>query len=161
MNRTWSTVAVLGAFLALAFATATCAARDDEKDKTKNEKPKNAPTLDDRTATVTETVNGEEKKKTIDLKYSLKVKGYFDKHGFHMEEVEAGGPAARLSNDAGQMAQMEKGDIIVEVEGKPVTSPESYAKAINGAADHTKIKVKVQDVNSGDKADFVAEAAKR
>ncbi len=130
----------------------------DSAKKGDAEKSTTPPTLDDRTATVTETVGGKEKKTKIDLKYCLKVKGFFDDKGFHIEEVEAGGPATQLS---GGMAMMEKGDIIVEVEGKPVKSPQDYAKAMNGAADHTKVKLKIRDVNTGNDQEFEADAAKR
>src|SRR5207302_2025141 len=61
--------------VALLCAVALAAAADDKKPKVK---PKNAPTLDDRTATLTETVDGQKKESKIDLKYSLKVDGYFD-----------------------------------------------------------------------------------
>jgi C-terminal processing protease CtpA/Prc len=127
---------------------------DKKEDAAKSKAPQN---LDDATATVTQTVDGKEKKTKITLKYCLKVKGFFDDKGFHIEEVEQGGPATQLSGGAA----MEKGDIIVEVEGKPVRSPEEYAKAINGAADHTKLKLKVRDVNTGNDQDFETAADKR
>jgi S1-C subfamily serine protease len=139
--------------LLVGLATVSLAALDDNKEK---EKPKNAPTLDDRTAMLTETVDGKEKKTKLDLKYCLKVTGYFDKDGFNIEEVEPGGPAAQLSGGA---AMMEKGDIIVEVEGKKIKSAQDYVKAINGAEDHTKIKIKVRDVRTGNDQDFEVGAA--
>jgi S1-C subfamily serine protease len=133
------------------------AARDD------NDKPKDAATFDDKAATLTQTVDGKEKKKEIDLKYALKVKGYFDKNGFKMEEVEVDGPATHLAMEAGGEgnAMLEKGDIIVEIDDKPVKSAEDYAKAMNGVADHSKTKIKVKDINSGENQTFYADAAKR
>jgi hypothetical protein len=159
--------------LLLGLAAVAQAAADDNKEK---EKPKNAPTLDDRSAMLTETVDGKETagagpsrsgcqgrggcgttgKTKLDLKYSLKVVGYFDKDGFNIEEVEPGGPAAQLS---GGIAMMEKGDIIVEVDGKKIKSAQDYVKAINGAADHTKIAIKVRDVRTGNDQDFEVDAA--
>jgi ribosomal protein S6E (S10) len=160
MRRLQTFVVVLAATLLLgqgASLVVGSAARDVK------EKPKDAATFDDNKATLTQTVDGKEKKKDIDLKYALKVKGYFDKDGFNMEEVEAGGPAAQLAVVAGGEgnAMLEKGDIILEVDDKPIKSVEDYAKAMNGAADHSKTKVKVKDVNSGEHQTFYADAAKR
>jgi S1-C subfamily serine protease len=76
-------------------------------------------------------------------------------------EVDPDGPAARLLDDGGnQVARMEKGDILVEVDGKPVQSAKDYAKAMNGAADHDKIKLKIKDVNTGNDQVFYAAASK-
>jgi len=153
-------MAVLAAALLLGqganFVTGS-AARDDK------EKPKDAATFDDNKATLTETVDGKEKKKEIDLKYALKVKGYFSKDGFNMEEVEADGPATHLAMEAGAEGNvmLEKGDIILEIDDKPIKTVEDYAKAMNGAADHSKTKIKVKDVNSGEHQTFYADAAKR
>jgi S1-C subfamily serine protease len=134
------------------------AARTSAEEK---DKPKDAATLDDRTATVTQTVDGKQKESKVDLKYSLKVKGYFAKDGYHIEEVDDDGPAATLSDDNGNMAKLEKGDIIVTVDGKAVKSADDYVKAMNGAADHAKTKIKVKDVNTGNDQEFYANAAKR
>jgi S1-C subfamily serine protease len=131
---------------------AAALARADEK-----EKPKDAPTLDDAKATL-EKPDG--KKDKVDLKYALKVKGYFDKDGFHIEEVEQGGPGARLDDGNGNNASMEKGDVITEVDGKPVKSVKDYVKAMNGAADHTKTKLKIKDVNTGNEVEYFADAEK-
>jgi hypothetical protein len=145
--------AVFFGFAALAFARA-----DDDK----KEKPKGAPTLDDRTGTLTTTVEGKEKESKVDLKYSLKVKGYFANDGFHIEEVDEDGPAGHLGGpDGSQNVRMEAGDIIAEIEGKKIKSADDYVKAMNSAADHAKTKLKVRDVNSGDYAALVADAAKR
>jgi S1-C subfamily serine protease len=141
---------------ALVCLAAVAAARADEK-----EKPKDAPTLDDATAMLVETAGGKEKKTKIDLKYSLKVKGYFDKDGFNIEEVDNNGPAFHLDDGNGNTGLMlEKGDIIVEVDGKPVKSAKDYAKAMNGAADHSKTKIKVKDVRTGNELDLTADAEK-
>ncbi|HLN33415.1 MAG TPA: PDZ domain-containing protein [Gemmataceae bacterium] len=157
MNRLQTVVTVLCGTLLFALATAALAGPADEK-----QKPKNAATLDDQAATLTQTTDGKEKTSKVDLKYCLKVKGYFDKDGFNIEEVDADGPAARLSDPAGGgNAGMEKGDIITEVEGKKIKSAQDYAKALNGAADHTKTKIKVKDVNSGDEKEFTVDAAQR
>jgi S1-C subfamily serine protease len=135
------------------FAAPTFAADDEAKAK-----PKDAPTLDDSTATLTEVVGGKKKQSKIDLKYCLKVKGYFDDAGFHMEEIEDGGPATHLT---GAGTSLEKGDIITHVDGKPVKSAADYAKAMNGAADHAQVKLRVKDVNSGNEVEVEAETAKR
>jgi S1-C subfamily serine protease len=160
MTRFQTFVVVLAATLLLsqgANFVAGSAARDDK------DKPKDAATFDDKTATLTQTVDGKEKKKEIELKYALKVKGYFDKDGFKMEEVEADGPATHLAMEAGGEGNvmLERGDIIVEVDDKPIKSVEDYAKAMNGAADHSKTKIKVKDINSGENQTFYADAAKR
>src|SRR5262249_36805382 len=144
---------------ALLFGLVAAAGADDKKDK---EKPKDAPTLDDRTASLTEITDGKEKTTKIDLKYSLKVKGYFDKDGYNIEELDDDGPAAMLGDaDGNPVAKLEKGDIITEVDGKKVKSAQDYAKAVDGAADHAKVKVKVRDVNSGQEMEFYANSAKR
>jgi len=160
MNWFQASVAVLGAALLFGLVDVALAGTDDQKNK---EKPKDAPVFDDRTATLTETVEGKEKKTKIDLKYSLKVQGYFDGDGFHIEEVDAGGPATRMSDTAGNegVAMMEKGDVITEVDGKRIKTASDYAKAMNGVKDSTKIKLKVRDVNTGQEAEFYADAAKR
>jgi S1-C subfamily serine protease len=134
------------------------AAADDEKDK---EKPKNAATLDDATATLTEMVDGKPKESKVDLKHCLKVKGYFDDKGFHLEDVDSDGPAMRLSNNEGGNVQLEKGDTISEVDGKKIKSAQDYVKAMNGAADPKKVKIKVRDVRTGDEIELTAEAEKR
>lgn len=154
MNRFRALAAVLCAASVFGLAAVALARADEPK-----EKPKDAPTLDDGTAMVTETVDGKEKTTKLDLKYSLKVKGYFTKDGFHIEEV-GDGPAAHLDDGNGGMAAMEKGDVITAVDGKPVKSPKDYAKAMNGAADHSKTKVKVKDVRTGNEAEFYADAEK-
>jgi len=125
------------------------------------EKPKDAAIFDDRSATLTENEGGKEKKTNIDLKYALKVRGYFDKDGFNMEEVDADGPASKLIDGGGEVALLEKGDIITEVDGKKVKSAQDYAKAMNGVADPAKIKLKVRDVNTGKEIEFSASADKR
>jgi S1-C subfamily serine protease len=154
MYRLRALVAVL--CVASVFCLAAVAlARIDDK-----EKPKDAPTLDDRTAMLTETVGGKEKTTKIDLKYNLKVKGFFTKDGLNVEELDADGPAARLDDGNGNGASMEKGDIIVEVDGKPVKSAKDYAKALNDAKDHDKVKLKVKDVNTGKDQEFFAASAK-
>jgi S1-C subfamily serine protease len=142
----------------VAFAASTFAAADDQSNKVK---PKDAPTLDDGTATLTEFVDGKKKQSKIELKYCLKVKGYFSKEGLHVEDLDGDGPAAMLDDGNGGAAMMEKGDIIVEVDGKKVKTAEDYVKALNGAADPDKVKLKIRDVNSGNDADYYAKAAKR
>jgi S1-C subfamily serine protease len=160
MSRFQTFVVVLAAtfFLGQGASFVTGSAAHDDK-----EKPKDAATFDDNTATLIQTVDGKEKKKEIDLKYALKVKGYFGKDGFKMEEVEAGGPATHLAMEAGGEGNvmLEKDDIILEVDDKPIKTVEDYTKAMNGAADHSKTKIKVKDINSGEHQTFYADAAKR
>ncbi len=152
MSRFCMSLAVSSA-LAVIGLSAALAGADDKADKKAS--------LDDRTATVTESVDGKEKESKVDLKYSLKVKGYFDKDGYHIEEVDGDGPAAALFDKDGNAASLEKGDIILTVDGKAVKSPKDYAKAMNDAADHTKVKIKVKDVNTGNDQEFYANTAKR
>ena len=92
MQRVHASLAILCAGLIVALAVPTFAA-----DGQKKAKPKNATTLDDAAGTLTEFVDGKQKQSKIDLKYCLKVKGYFDNAGFHIEEVEDGGPATHLT----------------------------------------------------------------
>jgi hypothetical protein len=155
MSRLCTSLAVLCAASVIGLSTGLASADD------KTDKPKDATTLDDRTATVTETVDGKEKESKVELKYNLKVKGYFDKAGFHLEEVEADGPGTALADENGNMAALEKGDIILTVDGKPVKSAKDYVKAMNDAADHSKVKIKVKDVNTGNDQEFYANTAKR
>jgi S1-C subfamily serine protease len=158
MNRFRVSVAALCVASLFGLAAVALARADDKKEKGK---PKDAAILDDATGKVTETAGGKEKTTTLGLKYGLKVKGYFNKDGFNIEEVDPDGPAARLMDDGGnRVAGMEKGDIIVEVDGKPVKSAKDYAKAMNGAADHAKVKLKVKDVNTGNDQEFYAAASK-
>ncbi len=151
MKQLRQSLALLCAAMLFGLAAATLASAEDKK-----EKPKAS--LDDATGTLTETVDGKEKKSKLDLKYFLKVKGYFADDGFHIEDVDPDGPAAKLS---GGQAMMEKGDIITEVDGKKIKSAQDYAKAMNGAADHATTKLKVRDVNSGQEQEFTADAEKR
>jgi S1-C subfamily serine protease len=153
MQRVHVSHAILCVGLCMAFAASTFAATDDQKTK-----PKDAPTLDDSTATLTEFVDGKKKQSKIELKHCLKVKGYFDKDGFNIEEIEEGGPATQLT---GAGMSLEKGDIITQVDGKPIKSAADYAKAMNGAADPAKVKLRVRDVNSGNEVEVEAETAKR
>ncbi len=154
MRRLPPFVAALGVALSLGLATAVPAPDDENKDK-------NTPTFDDATATLIQTVAGKETKKKVGLNYCLKVKGHFAADGFHIDDVAADGPAAHLSDPNGQTAAMEKGDVITAVEGKRIKSVDDYVKAMNGAADHAKTKIKVRDVNSGNEAELTAEAEKR
>jgi S1-C subfamily serine protease len=158
MNRCRVFAAGLTMVVLLGLTASATWSMDDEKTK---DKPKDAPTLDDQTGTLTQTVDGKEKKTELDLKYCLKVKGYFSNDGFHIEEVDSDGPATRLSNADGQTVGLEKGDIITEVDGKRIKSPQDYAKAMNGTADHAKTKIKVRDVRTGNEQDVTAEAAKK
>jgi S1-C subfamily serine protease len=144
---------------ALIVGLAVGAWADDKKAK---QKPKDAPTLDDRTGTLTEVVGGEKKERKLELKYSLKVDGYFDDDGFNIEGLDRDGPAAKLMDDAGnQTAILEKGDIVVEIDGKKVKTPKEYMEALNKAADPMKIKLKIRDVNTGNDQVFYAAAVKR
>jgi hypothetical protein len=132
------------------------------QEKKAKQKPKDAPTLDDRTATLTERVDGKKKETKLELKYSLKVDGYFDDDGFNIENLDAGGPAENLMDAAGNAtARMEKGDIIVEINGKKLKTAADYVKALNDAADPMKIKLKIRDVNTGKDQEFYVGAMKR
>jgi hypothetical protein len=150
------TTVSLAALLAALLCVAAASRADDDKDK-----PKDAPTLDDQAGTLTKVVDGKPEKTKVELKYCLKVKGYFSKEGLHVEDLDGDGPAAMLDDGNGGAAMMEKGDIIVEVDGKKVKTAEDYVKALNGAADPDKVKLKIRDVNSGNDADYYAKAAKR
>jgi S1-C subfamily serine protease len=132
MNRSRAFAAILGAASALGLAAAALAHADEPK------------------------------KATVKLvpKYTLKVKGYFAGDGFHIDEVDANGPAARLDDGNGGTAMMEKGDVITAVDGIPIRSPQDYARAMNGAADHSKTRVKVKDVNTGKEMEFTTDAEK-
>jgi S1-C subfamily serine protease len=126
------------------------------------DRPKDAPTLDDQAGTLTKTVDGKPEKTKVDLKYCLKVKGYFTKDGLHVEELDGDGPAAMLHDaDGNAVAMMEVGDAITEVDGKKVKSAEEYAKALNGAADPDKVKLKVRDKNTGNDFEYYVKAVKR
>jgi S1-C subfamily serine protease len=74
--------------------------------------------------------------------------------------VDEDGPAFKLSNADGATVMLEKGDIIKEIDGKAIKSAADYVKAMNDAADHAKVKVKVKDVRSGDDQDLVADTNK-
>jgi S1-C subfamily serine protease len=162
MTRFQTSAVLFAAMLLLSqgvsFVAGSAARDDDDKDKQKD-----AAIFDDKAATLTQTVDGKTQKKEIDLKYALKVKGSFEKDGLKLDEVEADGPATHLAMEAGGEgnAMLEKGDIIVEIDDKPVKSAEDYAKAMNGVADHAKTKIKVKDINSGELQTFYADAAKR
>jgi len=152
MSQLRRTLAIMCAASLFTVAAAAIANADEKK----KEKAKGAK-LDDATATLTESVDGKEKTSKLDLKYCLKVKGFFANDGFHLEEVDAAGPAVKLN---GGQVMLEKGDIITEVDGKKIKSAQDYAKAMN-AADPANIKLKVRDINSGQEMDFTAEAEKR
>lgn len=156
MNRHHLAVAVLLAAAGFCLSGSLVRAEDPK------EKPKGAATLDDRTAMATETVDGKEKATKVDLKFTLKVKGFFDKDGLNIEDLDGDGPAANLSDaDGNKGVTLEKGDIIREIDGKPVKSAADYVKALNGVADNTKVKLKVRDINTGKDQEFFAEAQKR
>lgn len=128
---------------------------DDEK------KAKDAASLDDEKQEVTTTKDGKKETKKIELKYYLQVAGHFSKEGFTMEMIGAGGPAQQLDDGSGNIAMLEVGDIIVEVDGKKVSSPEDYAKAINGVSNAEKVKLNVKDKNTGMNITCYASAKKR
>ena len=138
---------------------ATAQAQDEKKDK---EKPKDAATLDDEAQELTTTSGTKQETKKIDLKYYLQVSGYFDKQGYNIEKITDGAPVTQLADDNGNVTMtMEVGDIIVEVDGKKVTTPQEYAKALNNVADPAKVKLKVKDKNTGNDVDFYVSARKR
>ncbi len=155
MTRFQRSVTIVCAALLFGLGTVALAS-SDEKDK---EKPKTM--FDDAKGTLTETVDGKPKETKVDLKYCLKVKGYVDDKGFHIEEVDEDGPGYKLNRADGAMLRLEKGDIIIEVDGKKIKSAQDYAKALDGAADHSKTKIKIRDVNTGDEQDFTVDAEKR
>jgi len=157
MNALKATLLALFAGFLFSLA-ATAQAQDEKKDK---EKPKDAATLDDEAQEVTTTSGTKQETKKIDLKYYLQVSGYFDKQGYNIEKITDGSPVTQLADDNGNTAMMEVGDIIVEVDGKKVTTPQEYAKALNNVADPAKIKLKVKDKNTGNDVDFYVSARKR
>jgi S1-C subfamily serine protease len=158
MNAFKATLLALFAGFLFSLA-ATAQAQDEKKDK---EKPKDAATLDDEAQEVTTTSGTKQETKKIDLKYYLQVSGYFDKQGYNVEKITDGSPVTPLSDDNGNNAiMMEVGDIIVEVDGKKVTTPQEYAKALNNVADPEKIKLKVKDKNTGNDIDLYVSARKR
>jgi S1-C subfamily serine protease len=158
MNALKGTLLALFAGFLLSLA-ATAQAQDEKKDK---EKPKDAATLNDEEQEVTTTSGTKQETKKIDLKYYLQVSGYFDKQGYNIEKITDGSPVTQLSDDNGNNAiMMEVGDIIVEVDGKKVTTPQEYAKALNNVADPEKIKLKVKDKNTGNDIDLYVSARKR
>ncbi|HEV3083961.1 MAG TPA: PDZ domain-containing protein [Gemmataceae bacterium] len=158
MNALKGTLLALFAGFLFSLA-ATAQAQDEKKDK---EKPKDAATLNDEEQEVTTTSGTKQETKKIDLKYYLQVSGYFDKQGYNIEKITEGSPVTQLSDDNGNNAIMlEVGDIIVEVDGKKVTTPQEYAKALNNVADPEKIKLKVKDKNTGNDIDLYVSARKR
>ena len=153
MSRRNLALTVLGAAFVVCLAGTVLA---DDKD----DKGKGGATLDDRTAMLSETVDGKEKTSKVDLKYNLKVKGVFTKDGLKLEVIDEDGPAHTVTNEDGAMAYLEPGDIIREIDGKAVKSADDYVKALNGASDHEKVKIKVRDVRTGDDQVFYANSNK-
>jgi S1-C subfamily serine protease len=144
------------------FSLAGLTVAQDDEQKAAKEKPKEAPTLDDEEQEVTITKGTKAETKKIELKYYLQVSGYFDKDGYNIEKVTEDGPATQLMDENGMSgASMEVGDIIVEVDGKKVASPDDDVKAINGVSDHEKIKLKIKDKNTGNDVEYYASAHKR
>jgi hypothetical protein len=43
---------------------------------------------------------------------------------------------------------MEAGDVILEVDGKKITSPEDYLQVVHGAANTRWLKLKIKDKNA-------------
>jgi hypothetical protein len=113
-------------------------------------KPAGAATLDDESQLVTTTEGGKDASRKIELKYVIRVRGYFDQGGFMIEAVTPDGPATRLKDAGGMPAgSLEAGDVILEVDGKPVKSPDDYAKAINAASDPKRLKLKIRSTAPG------------
>jgi S1-C subfamily serine protease len=120
-------------------------------------------TYDDQTAEVKTTVDGKETVKKLSAKRCLKVRGTIDQDGFRLQEVTEGGPAMRLTTigDGGQPAELEKGDIVVEVDGKKIRSAADYVAALDGAKDAEKVRIKVIDINTNMPMEFTAPAEER
>jgi S1-C subfamily serine protease len=118
---------------------------------------------DDQTAEVKATVDGKETVKKLSAKRCLKVRGTIDQDGFRLQEVTEGGPATRLTTVGmgEQPAELEKGDIIIEVDGKKIRSAADYVAALDGAKDPEKVRIKVIDINTGQAMEFTAPAAER
>ena len=133
-------------------------ARTDDKPK---EADKSA-IYDDAKGELKSKAGDKETTKKIDGKRCLKVKGFFAKDGFHPTAVGEDGPAMKLSSEDGQGGVMlEEGDIIAEVDGKKVTTPEEYRDALDKAKEADKIKVKVINVRDGQPLTVIASAEER
>ena len=159
MNALKGTLLALFAGFLVGLAAMAQAQDENKEDK---EKPKDAPSLNDEEQEVTTTSGTKQETKKIDLKYYLQVTGYFDKKGFHIEKITEGAPVLQLTDDNGNVgAMMEVGDVIVEVDGKKVTTPQEYAKALNGVSDAEKVKLKIKDKNTGNDVDYYVSAKKR
>lgn len=126
-------------------------------------KPRNAVTLQDSTGRVEKPAGYDSKGKalktytTIRLKYYLHIDGWFDADGLNVEFVQSRGPATKMKTVSGSStAIMEPGDIIVAVDGNPVTTPNDYADAMNtaGANNPNQVMITVRDCNSGNDRDY-------
>ncbi|HLN31826.1 MAG TPA: protein kinase [Gemmataceae bacterium] len=123
--------------------------------------PRPTPRLDDEKGELTgKDALGKIEKSKVELRYYLQIAGAFGDDGFTVEEVQPGGPATHLSTDKG-MTNLEAGDIILEMDGKAVKSPDDYAKVLNGVKDHTKIKLKIRDVRTGNDLSCTVTAKER
>ena len=126
-------------------------------------KPADAKSINDKKGEVTAVADGATATAKLPLKYCLDIQGWFDKDGLNITEVNAEGPAGHLAMKMGEEgeAALEPGDIIVEVDGKKVTTPKDYADALNNAKNHDGVKLKVKDVRTGDMQEFFAKSSKR
>jgi S1-C subfamily serine protease len=90
------------------------------------------------------------------LRYYLHIQGWFDADGLNIEVVY-NGPAQRLRRANGLgVGRMEPGDIIVAVDGNPVTSPDDYVNAMNTAGDNNPslVLITVRDWRTGSDIDW-------
>src|SRR5260370_888350 len=90
--------AYLATVCVLCHLSVALAAADDPTDPTN---PPKVPTGNDRTGALTERVGGKKKTTRMALKSSLGVKGPCAKEGYPREEGDKAGPAAMVSDPAG------------------------------------------------------------
>jgi hypothetical protein len=90
--------------------------------------------------------------------YRLLVDGVFlTTGGFRVTQIDPSGPAAWMWDARRNRGVMEKDDVIVAVDGKPIHSEEEYFKAINdGAARNGTVTLRIIDGRSGTPRDWTA-----
>ena len=95
--------------------------------------------------------------RVLRLEYQLRILANYNPGRMTVHTVFAGGPATKLvtADEDRAPGTLEPGDVITHVDGRRIVSMDDYYRAMYVAGAHNgKVKLRVIDVNTGDRVDF-------
>lgn len=93
---------------------------------------------------------------TFASNWLIRAEGVWTQDGFQLTHVVPGGPANKVWSDDGSLTNvsLEAGDTIVSINDDAILSDLDWAKAMNTAPDHAKVKLTVVNVQDGNGYDW-------